>query len=114
MTTIVEKTYTLLYVKLLTQSPVLSGNMRHHIKAVEINPNRATIMITAPSYDVNKWRKTGAIIFTHKFNYASIVNELGGFAKRNKSMHWVNRACVDIAEVIANEIGAEVINELPL
>lgn len=118
MMTDVEKIYNLMYARLymhlVNQSPVLSGNMRHHIKGMGMDKNKATIMITAPSYDLNKWRKKGVIIYTHRYNYANWVNEIGAFGKRNKSMHWVNRACYDIAQIVANEIGGEVINELPL
>lgn len=104
--------YTRLYMHLVNQSPVLSGNMRHHIKGMGINGKTATIMISGPSYDVTRWRHTGSIVFTHKFNYAFWVNYLLSKKGRKKSSTgWVNRACVEVAEMIANEIGGIVINE---
>lgn len=110
-----EKIHSLLYSNLKLKSPVLSGNMKAHIKK---NGDRE-IVIEAPFYDMKEYRKTGVIIHTGKViygkkDYAEWVNELGAFAKHNKSEHWVNRTILDVARVIANEIGAEIINELQL
>ena len=44
----------------------------------------------------------------------NIVNKFGAFGKHNKSEGWVNRSILDVVNTIANEIGAEVINELGL
>lgn len=104
---------------LYLDSPVLSGNMQKGIKIVNVSGDELTIEIDAPFYDFNKWKKTGNIIHTGKSyggitDYAMWVNNSGAFGKKNKSMHWVNRACYNAANQIANEIGATVINELPI
>jgi hypothetical protein len=77
------------------------------------------IMIDAPFYDSKEWNKNRTIVHTGetkngKSAYAEAVNAVGAFGTRNKSMHWVNRVCVQSAMTIASEIGAEVINELEL
>ena len=110
---IVEKIHTLLLSNLQFNSPVLSGNMKAHIKE---NGDRE-IVIEAPFYDIKKWRETGAIVLTNKViygktDYAVWVNQLGGFATHNKSQHWVNDTILSVVNTIANEIGAEIINEL--
>ena len=99
--------------------PVLSGNMKAHIEITEIKQNEITICISAPFYDLKEWRKTGKIIHTGKLiggksDYASIVNSLGAFGRKNKSQYWVNRTINESVGAIANELGAIVINELPL
>lgn len=115
----VEKLFNLLNTSLWLQSPVLSGNMKSGIKLKKIEENEITIMIEAPFYDTNVWERTGAIVLTGavvngKSAYAEWVNKLGGYATRNKSMHWVNRVCFDVANIVAQEMGAVVINELEL
>ena len=110
---IIEKTHNLLYTNLLLKSPVLSGSMKMHIQ----DNGEREIVIDAPFYDLKEWNKTGNIVYTGKvYNgvsaYASIVNEMGAFGKHNKSEGWVNRAILEVANVIANEIGAEVVYEL--
>ena len=116
---IVEKLHTLLFTKLKLESPVLSGNMRGSINLGSISESTREIIINAPFYDMKKWKKTGVITRTGetiygKTDYAKWVNDLGGFATHNKSENWVNRACVEIATIIANEVGGIVINELEL
>ena len=115
----VEKMTSLLFAALVTSSPVLSGNMKQNVQITRYGINECEIMIDAPFYDMKKWQKDKAIIHTGdtingKTSYAEWVNKFGGFGTHNKSEHWVNRACVEIAQIIANEIGAEVINELRL
>ena len=110
---IVEKIHTLLLSNLAFNSPVLSGNMKAHIKE---NGSRE-IVIEAPFYDMKLWKKTGAIVLTGatiygRTDYAEWVNRLGAFATHNKSEHWVNDTILSVVNVIANEIGADVINEL--
>lgn len=110
---IVENMHNLLFTDLLLNSPVLSGNMKLHIQ----DKSTREIIIDAPFYDINKWQKTGAIIHTGKSingrtAYAEWVNRLGAFGTHNKSEGWVNRTILEVAEVIANQIGAVVINEL--
>lgn len=110
---VINKIHSLLLSNLVLKSPVLSGNMQHSIKATSINE----IEIDAPFYDLKQWEKnrvivhTGAII-NGKTAYAEWVNELGGFATHNQSEGWVNRAILEVVNIIANEIGAEVVYEL--
>ena len=115
----VEKFTSLLFGVLLTSSPVLSGNMKSFIQITDYSENECRIVIDAPFYDESKWNKEKVIVHTGelvkgKSAYAEWVNKSGGFGTHNKSEHWVNRACVEVANIIANEIGAEVINELEL
>lgn len=106
--------YVLADIALRFQSPVMSGNTKAGISLHSMGGSDITIVVDAPSYDLKKWRDEGVIEHDGKYNYANAVNLFGGFFKRNKSMHWANRACFDAARCIANEIGAEVINELEL
>lgn len=113
----VEKLTALLFSTLITSSPVLSGNMKSLIQINRYGISECEIMIDAPFYDMKKWKKEGIVAHTGeqidgKTAYAEWVNKSGGFGRMNKSMHWVNRACVEVATIIANEIGATVINEL--
>lgn len=115
----VEKLYSLVFYNLHTQVPILSGNMACFIQTSEAYGSEFVIVIEAPFYDEKEWKKTHSIVHTGatvrgKTDYAQWVNDLGGYGTRNKSMHWVNRVCVEAATAIASEIGAEVINELEL
>ena len=115
----VEKMTALLFGTLITSSPVLSGNMQSLIQISRFGINECEIMIDAPFYDTKKWRKDNVIVHTGetihgKTAYAEWVNKSGGFGTHNKSEKWVNRACVEVAQIIANEIGAVVVNELRL
>ena len=115
----INELYSLVYSQLLFSSPVLSGNMKSHISIVSVEPKEITIAIEAPFYDMNEWKKTGKIVLTGKTygeitDYAEWVNKSGGFGKHNQSMHWVNRVLNECCLAIANQKGAEVINELPL
>jgi len=115
----VEKLTSLLFATLVTSSPVLSGNMKSLIQISKYGENECEIVIDAPFYDAKKWQKDKTIVYTGetyngKSAYAELVNKAGGYGTHNKSEHWVNRACVEVAEIIANEIGATVINELRL
>lgn len=115
----VEKLTSLLFSVLITSSPVLSGNMQSLIQIDRFGIDESSIVIDAPFYDMKRWQKEGVVVHTGatiygKTSYAEWVNNLGGFATHNKSEHWVNRACVEVANIIANEIGATVINELEL
>lgn len=113
MEDIKEKLHSLLLSNLTFTSPVLSGNMKAHIKE---NGDRE-IVIEAPFYDLKKWRETGNIIYTGKeiygkTDYAEWVNKFGAFGRHNKSEHWVNDTILSVVTIIASEIGAEIINEL--
>ena len=114
---VLEKIYKLLFETLKNNSPVMSGNMKAHIKVkkVDLTNGEVVIEISGPSYDVTHWRHTGAIVFTHKYNYAYWVNySLSKYGKRKSSTHWVNKACNEACQTIANEIGAILNNELEL
>lgn len=115
----VEKLTNLLFSTLITSSPVLSGNMKSLIQIDSYGSSESSIVIDAPFYDMKKWKKDGVVIHTgvriyDKSAYAEWVNAIGAFGTHNKSMHWVNRACFEVAQIIANEIGGIVINELEL
>lgn len=114
---IVEQLHTLLLSDLELTSPVLSGNMKAHIRSGNIKPLEREIVIEAPFYDMKLWKKSGNIVHTGaiingRTDYAEWVNRLGAFAKGNESQYWVNRAIYDVVYMIAAQIGAEVINEL--
>ena len=114
-----EKLHALVFYGLHAQSPVLSGNMLSLIQTSEAYGTEFVIVIDAPFYDMNEWQKNKTIVHTGetidgKTAYAQWVNDIGAFGRHNKSMHWVNRVCVEAATAIASEIGAEVINELEL
>lgn len=117
-----------------TNCPVLSGNMKAHLEVVKAEPKEVVICISAPFYDLKKWRETGAIVYTGLnangiTDYANIVNRFGAFYRGNeipneiknsygyfkestKSKKWVNKSCVSAVSQVANEIGAIVKNEL--
>ena len=104
--------------KLIGAAPVLSTNLRNHIKLVSANDTEIVFVIEAPRYDVNKFTKTGKISYTgDRPDYAVWLNDLGAFAKHNKSEHWVNRALFEMCHEVRNALGkkrVEVINDLPL
>lgn len=115
----IETIQNLLFMNLVNRSPVLSGNMRMNIKCGMSTPTECQIVIEAPFYDLKEWKRSGVIKRTGetkngKTDYAYWVNELGGFATHNKSEHWVNRAIYEIMTDAANQMGATLINELPL
>ncbi len=115
----VEKLTALLFGTLIINSPVMSGNMKSLIQITRYGLNECEIMIDAPFYDIPRWKKDKTIIHTGetingKQAYAEWVNKAGGFGTHNKSEHWANRTCVEVAKIIANQIGATVINELQL
>ena len=119
MTSELQQLSSILKTMLEQLTPILSGNMQQQIikaNIVNISDNEVTFCIEAPFYDLKKWKEEGVIIHTGKTyhgmsDYANIVNQFGGFAKKNKSMFWVNRVCNQAAETIPN---AEIINELEL
>ena len=114
-----EKLYSLVFYNLHAQAPVLSGNMLSFIQTAQAYGSEFVIVIDAPFYDQKEWEKNKTVVHTGKTvdgmtAYAQMVNDIGAFGTRNKSMHWVNRVCVEAAVALAGEIGAEVINELEL
>lgn len=115
------KLVNLVSTELSVNCPVLSGNMKSNLEIVDIKSNEITICISAPFYDLKEWKKTGVIKHTGSpkkwpqfTDYAMWVNLLGAFGRHNKSQFWVNRSIYNSVTTIANEIGAIVINRLPL
>lgn len=100
-------------------TPVLSGNMQQHIaksKLVDVSFSKITFCIEAPFYDLPRWEKEGVIVHTGKSykgitDYANWVNKSGAFGKKNASMHWVNRALFQAAQMIPD---AEIIMKLEM
>lgn len=119
MTNTIERLFNLLNAVLTTNCPVLSGNTKTHIEIKSVSEHEIVLCISAPFYDLKEWKKSGKIVYTGKSyngvtDYASAVNQFGAFHTFNKSQYWVNRSCYETGKVIASEIGAELINELPL
>lgn len=119
MDSILQKLFALTFSDLVIESPVMSGNMKAHIDIGKVSDDEIEIIISAPFYDVEKWKKTGRIEYTRESkngvtDYANWVNEMGGFGRHNSSEHWVNRVLYECSQAIANECGGEVINELQL
>lgn len=114
MTEELEKLSSLLEKTLVNSAPVLSGNTQSHISIVDVKENEVTICVEAQYYDLDKWKKDKVIVFTSPNNYANFVNLYGGFGRGNDSMYWANRACYEVCEIIANEIGGILKNDLPL
>lgn len=116
---IVEELSSLLLSNLIINSPRLSGNMKNNIKIVEFGEHEVKIEISAKFYDMAIWNQYKSIVFTGK-NYKGItdypmwVNKVGAFGKHNKSEKFANRICYDVCQVIANQYGGTVINELEL
>ena len=103
--------------KLLQDVPILSGNMKSHIRLVNVSEDEIVYEISAPQYDMNTFRKTGRIQFTGKTpDYAIWVNDLGAFATHNKSEHWLNRSLYELCYELKIAKGGEaiIINDLPL
>lgn len=117
MENLVGKMHSLLFTALTLKSPVLSGNMKTYIQTGDISEKQMEIIIDAPFYDMKQWLSSGVIIHTGetilgRTAYAEWVNRLGGFATHNRSEGWVHRAILEVANVIANETGAEIVYEL--
>lgn len=113
-----EELQALIYYNLVLESPVLSGNMQNMIDSLGLfglDPvnGESRILITAPSYDMKKWKKEGVIVHDYKFNYANAVNESGGFGTHNDSEHWVNRVINRCCEEFARKYGGRVEKYLP-
>lgn len=128
----VEKLFNLLNNDLYLTAPVLSGNTRNSIHVSKIDEDSFQIIIDPKFYDLNEWVKKGKPwkrvdgkligdirIIKSKYpdikSYAMWCNDLGAFGgKSTRSKHWVNRCVYEVCQTIANEIGAEVVNQLPL
>ena len=113
--------YNLINANLYAQAPVLSGNLKSHIKVVSVEEHKVKIVLSARFYDTKIWEKTGQIKYTKGWkknpqitNYAMFLNEVGAFGTRNKSMHWTNRAIFQVCDAYANKSGGSCDNKLPL
>lgn len=118
MTILEQQLQFLCFYNLVMQSPVLSGSMQAHIQ-LGYTGDEFAIIIDAPFYDMKEFKKNHNLVYTGKVingmeAYAYWVNEVGAFGRHNKSEHWVNRVLNDCCLMIAGQIGAQVINELPL
>lgn len=101
------------YSELNKNSPIMSGNMKSFIIFTGND-----VRIYAPFYDIKKWKKSGEIVHTGESiygftDYAQWVNQVGGFGTHNKSEHWVNRVCNDVADMVARKYKGKVIKRLP-
>lgn len=122
MNDLITRTMNLLNTTLVALCPVLSGNMKMSISIEQIDEKTAQVVISAPFYDLAKWKQTGEIEHTGKgwaknpqiTDYAMWVNNIGAFGTHNKSEHWVNRTCKSVMDVIGSEIGGEVDCKLKL
>lgn len=113
-----EELQLMIYYNLVLQSPVLSGNMQNMIDALGLyglDPvnDESRILITAPTYDMKKWKKEGVIIHDFRYNYAESVNEEGAFGRHNSSEHWVNRVINRCCDEFARKHGGRVEKYLP-
>lgn len=103
--------------KLIEDAPVLSSNLKNHIRLINVSDDELVFMIEAPQYNVNQFTKTGKISYTGKQpDYAIWLNNLGAFATHNKSEHWVNRSLFELCFELKRAVGgrAEVENTLEL
>lgn len=82
----------------------LSGNLAETINIEEIE-NGYRIEIPAEIYDIDKWSKTGVIIYTGQGSYASQVDEFGGFSKTHTN--YVERAINKAIQEWKQENGIE-------
>lgn len=99
----------LVFTTLGLDCPILSGNMQHHIDYEDKQDDYVQIVISAPSYDIAKWQKTGMIEYNGKFDYALSVNQVGAFNGRSKkSKHWVDKAIEKCCKAIGSEFNAKV------
>lgn len=115
MTNIYDELNSLILTNLKLNCPVMSGNMQSHIDVEESGDGYTRVVISGPSYDINKWKKTGAIILTNEYDYAASVNEKGAFEGRSKkSRHWANKSILAACKAIASVYGAEVIINVEL
>lgn len=105
----------LVYATLALDCPIMSGNMKSHIQHEEVGNSFTRISISGPSYDIEKWKRTGEIEHTGEYDYAVSVNNVGAFQGRSKkSRHWANRSIVKACRAIANAYNAEVIVRVEL
>ena len=114
----IEELQHLIYYNLVVNSPVFSGNMQNMISGLGLyglDPvnGEARVLITAPSYDIERFKKEGIIVHDGKRDYAYFVNEYGGFGANKSSKHWVNKVINECCEIFAKSHGGMVVNYLP-
>lgn len=115
MDTLYEELAMLVFTGLQLDCPVLSGNMQNHIEYEEVGSDFTRICVSAPSYELNTWKKTGKIKYTNEYDYAVSVNNVGAFMGRStKSKHWANKSIVKSCRAIAQNYNAEVIVNVEL
>lgn len=107
---IVEATGNMLFSNLVLSSPVMSGNMQNSIKVGVVGQGSMELVISAPFYDIPRWRKDKTIVHTGEkrgsvTDYAEDVNKYGGFRTHNESEGWVNRTIKATVDAIAAAIG---------
>ena len=113
--TLYQELTMLIYTVLQLDCPVMSGNMQEHINYEQVENDFSRISISAPSYDVEWWKRTKQIEYTGEYDYAVSVNNVGAFmGKSTKSKHWVNKSIVKACEAIAPSYNAEVIVDVEL
>lgn len=71
----------------------LSGNLKNTIKIEKNDRNGYNVIIAAPLYDINEWRKTGTKVY-RPGSYAAKVDKTGGFSGQHKdyAMRCVEKA----------------------
>ena len=112
MTQLEQQIADLLLEILQATSPVLSGNTKENIRVQVIEGGKLQIVIEPREYDVMEFIDNGIINLTSLDSYANSVNEEGGFHRHNKSETWVNRACLNACQTIAQQNHATVVNKL--
>ena len=113
--TLFEELTMLVFTALKLDCPVMSGNMKSGIEYDDIQDDFARIVVSAPSYDISYWKKTGIIEHTDSYNYAVSVNNVGAFMGRSKkSKHWANKSVVKACRAVASAYNAEVIVDVGL
>ncbi len=113
--TLYNELSSLVFTTLKLDCPVMSGNMKSHIEIDAVGNGFTRISVSGPSYDIDEWNKTGAIVHTNEYDYAVSVNNVGAFmGKSKKSKHWANKSVVKSCRAIATKYDAEVIVNVEL
>lgn len=103
-----ERLVETVYSNLKKDCPVLSGNMKAHIKVIEKDNKHAIIEISGPSYDMHELEENRDFIYTGG-DYAYSVNKEGTFGGRStKSKGWVNRSLINSCNSVAPSLDAKV------
>lgn len=103
-----ERLVETVYSNLKKDCPVLSGNMKAHIKIIAKDSKNAIIEISGPTYDMTELDKNGVFEYVGG-DYAYSVNKKGAFGGRStKSKGWVNRSLINSCNSVAPSLNAEV------